>query len=67
MSQHELRKLMRKKLVDKHFDEDVLLPIRDPQEHENEGDDRATVKFIGEDSSSHEIRATELNIIQEAK
>jgi hypothetical protein len=53
MSQHELRKFMRKNLVDKHFDEDVLLPIQDPQEHENEGDELATVKYIGEDASSH--------------
>ncbi len=69
MSHCELQKMMRKNLIDRNFDQDVLLPIPDPQEHEQEIDDMTTVRFIAEDSESmhHLNNPTELNIIQEAR
>ena len=64
MKNWELKRLMRKRLVDKNFDEDVLLPVVNrlaQQEQENE--EFVTIKNIG---SCYEVNETELNIIKEA-
>lgn len=60
---------MRKNLVDRKFDEQVLAPISDPKEQEPENDELTTVRLISDEPlSSADIRTpTELNIIEEAK
>lgn len=55
MSRYELTKLMRKTLIEKHFDEEVLQPLPEKQqyekyehEQEQENDDLLTVKLIAD-------------------
>lgn len=69
MPHYELKRLMRKNLVEKKFDELVLVPVADPKEKEQENDELTTVRLISDEPlSSADIRTpTELNIIEEAK
>jgi hypothetical protein len=69
MPHYELKRLMRKNLVEKGFDEVVLAPVADPKEKEQENDELTTVRLISDEPlSSADIRTpTELNIIEEAK
>lgn len=61
--------MMRRNLIDRRFDQEILAPINDPKDREQECDELTTVRLIADDPpSSNDIRTpTELNIIQEAK
>ncbi len=48
MPHYELKKLMRKNLLDKRFDEAVLAPIPDPKDKEQDNDELATVRLISD-------------------
>lgn len=67
MDKMELRTMMRKRLVDMKFDEDVLIPIEiNTEQVEQDNEEYPTAKNLAEEAcSTYEIRETELNIIKE--
>ena len=69
MGKVDLYKMMRKKLVENKFDEDILLPIIDNTETpEGDNEDFVTTKNIPEDQFSiYDLKETELNPIKETK
>jgi hypothetical protein len=46
MPHYELQRLMRKNLIDRKFDERVLVPVTVPKDHEQEGDELTTVRLL---------------------
>jgi hypothetical protein len=69
MPRIELKRLMRKNLVDRRLDEKVLVAVTEPKEQEQETDELTTFRLISDEPlSSADVRTpTELNIIDEAK
>lgn len=48
MPHYELKKLMRKNLLENRFDEAVLAPLPDPKEKEQENEDLTTHRLISD-------------------
>ena len=69
MGKVDLKKMMRKKLVENKFDQDILLPIIENTETpEGDNEDFVTTKNIAEEQfSTYDLRETELNPIKETK
>lgn len=49
--------MMRRNLIDRRFDQEILAPINDPKDREQECDELTTVRLIADDPpSSNDIR-----------
>ena len=61
-----MKRMMRKKLIENKFDEEILIPIPDNEEiPEKENEEFNTTKFLAEEGvSTYDIRDTDLNPIK---